>query len=108
MKYFKTLSSIIFLFLIISTSGCKKENKVKQQTKFNDVHALIVNTGPAAADGCGWLVKVDSTFYHTDNLPSEFEKDSLSVNINYELSNSKSPCGIGFIPVIHMNSISNR
>jgi hypothetical protein len=97
------LSAIIF--------SCNKENNTTTKTKTHEVgNANIVYTGSIAADGCGWLVKIASNYYHADNLPEQFQKNSLNVNINYKSSTSKFQCSINpnnLIPVIHLNSINN-
>ena len=97
----------MLLFMIVS--GCKKENNSNTKTKTPGVgNAMILDTGPVAADGCGWLIKVGSNYYHADNLPEQFQKDSLNVNIDYNPSTSKFQCSTNpnnLIPVIHINSI---
>jgi hypothetical protein len=110
----KNIKAVISLMLLVTIAyGCKKENKNNGNTKVKTSgvgNAMIVNTGLIAADGCGWLIKIDSNFYHADNLPEQFQKDSLNVNIDYNLSTSKFQCSTNpnnLIPVIHLNSINN-
>jgi len=108
MKNIKAVVWLILLFIIVS--GCKKENNSNTKTKTPVVGtAMIINTGDIAADGCGWLVKIDSNYYHADNLPDQFQKDNLNVNINYNSLTSKFQCSTNpnnLIPVIHINSIN--
>jgi len=108
----RKIRTVIYLMLLITiASGCKKENNGNTKAKTSGVgNAMIVNTGPIAADGCGWLVKIDSNFYHADNLPVQFQKDNLNVNIDYNPSTSKFQCSTNpnnLISVIHLNSINN-
>ncbi len=111
MKNIKTLvlGAILLVLFIILGISCKKENNSHTKTKTPGVgNAMIINTGDIAADGCGWLVKIDSKYYHADNLPEQFQKDSLNVNIDYSSSTSKFQCSTNpnnLIPVIYLNSI---
>jgi hypothetical protein len=103
----------ITLLLIVSLA-CNKENSNKSKKDpliANDlgVSVYVVFTGIVAADGCGWLIKTDSAYYHADNLPEEFLSDSLNVNVKYDLLlESKFQCGMlpdNRLPVIHLKSI---
>jgi hypothetical protein len=51
------LIGILTLSIIIIFS-CTKENKVTGPTISTD--ATIIDAGPVAADGCGWLIKTDA------------------------------------------------
>ena len=109
MSYFKTLLGVCLVLLVSIQLGCKKEtNKAKPLGITKKANALIINTGPVAADGCGFLVKVDSNFYHADNLPSQFQRDSLIVDIDYISLTTKFQCSMNpnnILPVIHINTI---
>ncbi|WP_426667799.1 hypothetical protein ACPPVU_17390 [Mucilaginibacter sp. McL0603] len=112
----RNIKVVAYLMLLVTLAySCNKENNsttnstTKTQTP-GVGNAMIVNTGPVAADGCGFLIKVDSNYYHADNLPEQFQKDSLNVNINYDPSTSKFQCSTNpnnLIPIIHLNSINN-
>lgn len=107
----KSIKAIIYLMLLSTIVwGCKKENNSTTKIKTHGVgNAMIVNTGDIAADGCGWLVKIDSNYYHADNLPDQYQKNNLNVNIDYNSSTSKFQCSTNpnnLIPVIHLNSIN--
>jgi hypothetical protein len=56
--------------------------------------ATMVNTGLPEADGCGWMIKVDTTYYSPTSLPNEFKKDSLRVKVAYKALATKYQCGI--------------
>jgi hypothetical protein len=108
MKNIKTIIGLTLLFTIVF--GCKKENTSSNTKAKTPVagNAMIVNTGLVAADGCGFLIKIDSKYYHADNLPEQFQKDGLNVNIDYSSSTSKFQCSTNpnnLIPVIYLNSI---
>jgi hypothetical protein len=116
MRKFRILIlSVIALGLItLIVFSCNKRSTtaVKPNTNIKGVNATVINTGDVAADGCGYLVQIDSaTFYHPDNLPAAFQKDKLNVTVNYDLSDATFQCGMNpntRIPVIHINDINNR
>jgi len=56
--------------------------------------ATIIDMGPVATDGCGWKVKIDTTYYHPTNLPDAYKQNNLKVKVSYNLLNSKFQCGI--------------
>lgn len=105
MTYLKP--AIYLLLLATITTGCRKENSIKNKT----AEAVIVDAGPVPADGCGWLIKVDNNAYHADSLPTEFQKDKLNVIVDYNLLKTKFQCGLNpdnKLSVIHLNSIKNK
>ncbi len=97
---------IILLILFYSLAGCKKENLIK------NINATIIDAGNTAADGCGWLIKIDAsaTSYHADNLPVDFQKDKLPVIVSYHLLNTKFSCGLlsNNISVINIDAIKKK
>ena len=108
MRYIKTL--ILFVIsvalLIVVGSSCKKENGEKSVAA--KTNALIIYTGPIAADGCGWLVKIDSSAYYAENLPLEYQKNNLAVDVSYEKISSGFQCGLdpkNILPSIHITNI---
>lgn len=103
MKFFPLF--VIFLFLSCSKEksceGCLITNSQK--------NGVIIYGGPIETDGCGWLVKIDSTgLFHPDELDSAFQHDQLPVKISYRVIAGYYICGIGAsgIPYIHVISIS--
>jgi hypothetical protein len=57
--------------------------------------ATIVDMGSPQADGCGWMVKIDTTYYSPEtSLPTKYQKANLKVKIAYDLLNTKYQCGI--------------
>jgi hypothetical protein len=75
---------------IIATTSCKKNNSSRILVD----NALIINEGDPAADGCGWVVRVngDST-YSPVNLATAYKVDSLKVHITYQKLSQKFLCG---------------
>ncbi len=57
--------------------------------------ATVINAGLAGADGCGWLVKVDTSYYSPNNLPEKYRKDNLKVKMAFVKTNIQYQCGVG-------------
>ncbi|WP_173090280.1 hypothetical protein [Pedobacter foliorum] len=77
---------ILLLPLLIGTS-CKK------QTNDKFTEAVILDGGPIATEQCGWIIKVNDSYYSAINLPKEFEHDKMHVFINYTLLDEDFICG---------------
>ncbi len=59
--------------------------------------AIIYNTGPVAADGCGWTLKTttnDST-YSPQNLDDQYKVNNLKVKVRFHPLKTKFQCGWG-------------
>jgi len=99
-------------FVTITALSCHKGNTTAVKPTMLGVKATIIYTGDFAADGCDYLVKIDSaTFYHADNLSSAFQKNNLNVTVDYDLSDAVFQCGTNpntHIPVIHIRDIKDR
>jgi len=109
MRYIKTLILFVIsvVLLILVGSSCKKENGSKSVVRVT-TNALIFDSGPVAADGCGWLVKIDSNVYHANNLPAEFQQNKLAVNVSFEKIESGFQCSMdpkNILPSIHITNI---
>jgi hypothetical protein len=57
--------------------------------------ATVINGGINGGDGCGWLLKVDTTFYSPNNLPAKYRKDNLKVKMAFIKTEFKYTCGVG-------------
>lgn len=105
-----TVSGLVGIILF----SCNKGNTivVKPNTTIQGTKATIIYTGDIAADGCDYLVQIDSaTFYHADNLPSKFQKNNLNVTVNYTPTEATFQCGMNpdtRFPIIHIKDIQNR
>ena len=99
---------IAFILLIFTSTGCKKSDRVTAE----DVPATFTYTGYIAADGCGWLIKIDAsgTSYHADNFPVDYQKDKLPITISYHLLTTKCSCGLlsNNISVIKIDAINKK
>jgi hypothetical protein len=80
------------LFFALTILSCKKNNGTAQLVTAD---ATIINGGPAAADGCGWLIKIDATdsIYNAPNLTAKYQVDRLKVNITYHKLSTRFYCG---------------
>ena len=82
-------SKFYFTFLLFLACmllcTCKKEYSAT---------AIILDEGNIAADGCGWMIKVNNNIYHPDNLPEQYQVNNLTVSIKYRLLNSHWSCGL--------------
>ena len=47
---------------------------------------MIVNLSEDDSSGCGWVVEIDKKYFKPKNLSKAFHKDSLHVNLDYDLS----------------------
>jgi hypothetical protein len=77
--------NLILLVLIIAS--CKKDDL--------SASAIVLNAGSPAADGCGWLIKINNTntVYSPVNLNEGYKIDSLKINIHYKILKTKFECG---------------
>lgn len=77
----------ILTFILVIISSCKKDDL--------SADATVINSGDPAADGCGWLIKINSTgiTYSPVNLSVMFETDGLKVRIAYRVLKTKFGCG---------------
>jgi hypothetical protein len=108
MKSIKTRILIIAIITLLPVlySACKKDgNKSKK------ANGMVLNLGNPAADGCGWVIRVDHVDYTPINLDTTFQQDSLQVKVTYDLLQSRFQCGfaanIGFSE-IKIKSISEQ
>ena len=105
MKYF----FVLILFFSCSCTKDKSCESCKPETGDTTYkNATVVFGGPLETDGCGWLIKIDSTHtYHPDALNSLFEQDQLKIKIAYDLTTDKFTCGVAGlqIAVIHVIDI---
>ena len=80
------------MLISLAALSCKKNNS----TKWITANATIINEGDVAADGCGWLVKInrpDSSIYSPINLATAYKVNNLQVNITYQILTDKLACG---------------
>ena len=87
MKY-AILSLLILSVACMKNHSCISEPDVKTSST-----AKVYYTGPEAADGCGWVITINSTSYRpTTELAAEYQVNELPVTISYKLTNSNYAC----------------
>jgi len=91
---FKFKPVLLILFLASIISACKKPSQALPGKQH--INATVHYSGPVAADGCGWLIKMDSDSieYSPVNLAASFQKDNLKVNVTYTLLTTRFHCGM--------------
>ncbi len=92
--YHKSVLSILALSICVILS-CKKSDHSRGASKIISADATIINTGPQAADGCGWLIQTDiadSTF-NVPDLPVQYQVNNLKVHIAYHTLATRFYCG---------------
>lgn len=90
-----TVHIYISILLLLFANSCQAQANFTEAPKSK---AMILQGVPMAADGCGNLVQIDSSTFHAKNLPVEFVKDSLWVDITYKLTDTIY-CGRGRYPM---------
>lgn len=96
------------LLLIFMVYGCDKDCNYKDE---DYRMGIVLDSGSPAADGCGWLIKVDSIIHFPDNLDQQFHKDRLEVKLVFKDLNAEYKCGyLQTIshPTIHILKIKER
>ncbi|MDT3405585.1 hypothetical protein [Mucilaginibacter terrae] len=83
------LKAVVILTLI---TACKKDN-CENSDRLSATSATVIDGCTPAADGCGWLIRVDNINYSPDNLPESFKIDNIKVDISYSVSERKFACG---------------
>jgi len=82
----------IACILMLVASSCKKLDNTSAPVTAN---ATVINSGPIAADGCGWLIRLnDSTEFSPVNLSAGFQQDNLKANIAYTQLSTRTSCGM--------------
>jgi hypothetical protein len=82
-----TLNFSLIIAVIIIILSCK-------QNPDATTNATIIDEGLPAADGCGWMLKIDDKLYSPTNLPEKYKKTNTNVEITYKLLLSQYQCGI--------------
>ena len=102
---------LLVIALIVLVASCKKSDcKEKPEVKVPDPsNATVMWYGAPAADGLGWVLKIDSQkIEKPSNLAKEFQVEGLKVMVTYEPSTEKFPCFCvqGFINMVRIISIT--
>ena len=90
MKTIFKVSAILFMITLISSFNCRKDEQ-KSVGKSNI--GIILYFGDPAVNGCGWVIKIDTTIYSPIELETKFKIDSLEVKLDCEILDSWWKCG---------------
>lgn len=87
----KSILSILGIS-VCAVLSCKKSDHA---TNIINADATIINTGPQAADGCGWLIQTDSpdSTFNVPDLPAKYMINNLKVHITYHKLATRFYCG---------------
>ncbi|MBL4752717.1 MAG: hypothetical protein JKY52_03830 [Flavobacteriales bacterium] len=104
---------VLGALLVCFLSSCKQNPAIELMApigNMNPVEAMVSYGGHRPADGCGWLIVIDSKLHMPIGLSSEFKIDNLEVLITYELVGENFPCGWNIIgyPGIVINKMELR
>ena len=87
----KKIKLLFFVFILgFVAVSCDKKN----ESEFQMQNGLVLNYGNPAADGCGWVIRIDKVDYSPVNLDTNFQKDSLKVVVDYQVLKSTFNCGL--------------
>lgn len=95
----------MLFFYSCEKSSTAEFGKGEKKTSSN---AIIHWSGMVAADGCDWVIQIDTVWYHPDKLDDLFKQEQLPVTLEYRLTEEKFSCGMlvgGGLPVINIISI---
>lgn len=101
---------ILFFVVALLLFSCKKDHSCEDCYPVEGparTNAIIYWTGPVEADGCDWVIQIDSVLYHPNQLDSSFKQNQLNVIIEFHLNNEIFHCGFPStgLPVIIVDSI---
>lgn len=90
----KKLGFILVLgFFSLVFCSCEKSDNDNLTDDLKDIKGIINYLGDIAADGCGWVVTVDSIDFKPVELHEDFQIDGLPVIIDYKNSGETIQCG---------------
>lgn len=101
------MKNIIFAFLTILVFACDDENLVDNPALNIDQElSQLQYTGQVAADGCGWLLEADSSWYSPSNILNDLLIDGLFINSKLSIAEGAISCGL--VPNVFSNVTINK
>lgn len=93
----KTLMKLFLLLLpALMLNGCCPYNEdYGEDQPTGPESATVVYMGAPEVDGCGWLIRIDETYYYPVNLEDKFKIEDLPVKISYTYDPIEFRCGRG-------------
>ncbi|MDB5156712.1 MAG: hypothetical protein JWR50_1419 [Mucilaginibacter sp.] len=98
------LNVSLVIAVIIIVLSCKQNGDTTTS-------ATIIDEGLPAADGCGWMMRIDNDLYSPTNLPDQYKKNNKKVDITYKTLLGEYQCGIAAnlkYPRIEIKTIQNE
>jgi len=91
--------------LLILMTSCELQRNEDCEYGFHE--GVVVYTGAPEVDGCGWLIKIDTVYYHPVNLGVEYQLIDLPVLIKFVSDPEEFRCGRGGVgyPSIRITEI---
>ena len=85
------MKQIIYLLVSLTLfASCSKDNNTVETPT---VRATISYAGDPAADGLGWILKItEDSLEVPANLPNEFKRQDLAVDVAYSKTDKTFPC----------------
>ncbi len=95
---------ILVLFLsVFVVSSCNSEGPEIIETR-----ATVIDAGNPAADGCGWLIRIDGADYHPTYLNSQYHQNGLEVLVKVEYLSTDFSCGLSGTEIQQIRLIQIR
>ncbi len=94
MKKLNVLIIGCILSLVVASYSCKHEGEDYKM-------GLVLDSGSPSVDGCGWVIKIDSTIYFPNNLAEQFHRDRLEIKLVYKDLNREYECGYPYPPRLY-------
>jgi hypothetical protein len=102
---------ILYIILLATLATSCEKVICREPEKNSQVNAMVMWAGHPAADGLGWVLRVENgKTEKPSNLPDAFKTDSLNVSVEFEKTNEKFPCFCvtGSIDMVRIISIRKR
>jgi uncharacterized protein YcfL len=80
---------LIFSLLVFGLVSCDSDGPEIVETQ-----AVVLDGGSVAADGCGWLIKIDGVNYSPTYLNTQYQQDGLAVLVTLEYLSTTFTCGL--------------
>lgn len=84
-------TTFLLLLVFVSMNYSCESQEVLSNSEL--MEAVILDDCPIPTENCGWIIKVNDTYYIPINLFKEFEKDKTVIRSKYEVLNEKFICG---------------
>lgn len=87
------MKKVFLLALTLIVLSCGDDDDSPREQSESTI-AMVQFSGAVAADGCGWLLEIDSETYKPINLPEIYEQEELFILSEFELLAEREACGL--------------